>query len=134
MRKVFVSFAFSLPLFFLTIMLIRMMNGKGAFISVSDVVSWVEGVDVFKPFKEFLNNFKNIFLNFANSAFKFASIHDWNSFWTFIGDFAKNMFLIITLPVQALYYICYFLVRIILIILDFLDVICGANPSSWVVS
>lgn len=134
MKKVFISFAFSLPLFFLTIMLIRLMNGKGAFISVSDLVSWVEGVDVFKPFKEFLNNFKSTFMNFANGALKFASIHDWNSFWSFFGDFAKNLFLIITLPVQAIYYIGYFLVRIILIILDFLDVICGMNPSSWVVS
>lgn len=103
--------------------LIRLANGKSAFISMTDLYYYFQDVDILKPFNKLVEYFTELKDNFVVDI---TDIQSWNTqinsfsdlwdsflnFFSYIGKVLFDIVLFVGFPVVATYYSMEFLVSL----------------------
>lgn len=113
--------------FMITTMLIRLANGRTAYIGLSDMIYFFNDVDFIAAFKTMISKINSQVVNFQESLTAFGNINDLGSFFSAVGDFFKSLFYVINIPVTILLYILKWVFDLISILARFFDFACGFN-------
>lgn len=116
--KTFIKIFGSIFAFFICVMLIvwliRLSNNKTDFIGISALYTYIQSVNILKPFNDMINSFTEQMQGFQASISNFGNIADWSSFWSTIGNFMPSLWNLLSMPIQVIYYIGSFIVNLII--------------------
>lgn len=110
---------------FMVIFLVRLSNGKSAFIGTSDFYYYFQSVDLLKPFKIMLDEFVKQINSYSSSVASFGSIQNIGDFFNVLSKFIPSFFTLFTWPIQLIYYVLYFIGTLIGEIMRFFAFLTG---------
>lgn len=117
--------------FMIFIMLYRMINGKTAYIGLSQIKDYIETINIKSSFNNLIKEVNDLENSFTNVKDKWSKIDSLNDFFKAIKTFFETAIKVSYFPVKLLYELMKFLLDIIKEIYNFLEYILE-TPSEYI--
>lgn len=103
--------------------LIRLGSNKTAFVGISDIYKYFEQVDIMRSWNDMLSSIEKLKNLFTSNMAQFGNISSIEDFFKCIGDFIPNLFNLLKMPIDFIFYIAWFIFDIISSIVGFFSFI-----------